>query len=352
MSREDGRSGEDGMSGEDGKSREDGKSDTVRTGRRRWTAVLRPVLALVLVGGAGYGMWSALKGSGSTIQELLSREGAAPWLIGSLLINTAGLALSMGSWRATLTSLGSPLPWGPTFRIFGGTVLGKYLPGPFWSALAGVHLGRRSGVAAKRMIAAYVLNSVVVLLTAAVVGALAGPRVMGTGALWLLPVAGVLAVLLRRPGIIVRAAAFAARILRRPAPELSVAEGPLRTAVVLEVLSWLVGGAHLWMIAVVLGAPAGGSLALCVGGFALAAAAGAGALVVPGGAGVREIVLMVVLTVDLPWSQAGAAALASRICCTVTEVVGAGFALLLARWTPGGQAPAPAAQVGEVPSGV
>lgn len=327
----------------------DDPHDRTRTGGRRWTALVRPVLATALVGGAAYGMWRALQGSGPVIGELLARDGAAPWLIGSALINLAGLALGMASWRSTLTGLGSPLRWGPTFQVFGGTVLGKYLPGPFWSALAGVHLGRRHGVATQRMVTAYVLNSVVVLLTAAVVGALAAPRVMGDGAWWLLPVALVLAVLLRRPGVIVRAADRAARLLRRPAPDLRIADGDLRRAVVWEVLSWVVGGAHLWMIAVVLGAPVAGSFALCVGGFALAAAAGAAALVVPGGAGVREVVLMVVLTADLPWAQAGAAALASRLCCTVTEIVGGGAALLAVRWARGGRDGTAVKSVEEVP---
>ncbi|MFH9735750.1 lysylphosphatidylglycerol synthase domain-containing protein [Streptomyces sp. NPDC017260] len=322
--------------------------DATPAGKRGWTALLRPLLAASLIAVAGYGMWQALEGSGHVIGGLLARDGAAPWLVGSAVVNLAGLALSMASWRSTVTGLGSPLSWGPTCQIFGGTILGKYLPGPFWSALAGVHLGRRHGVTAQRMVTAYVLNSVVVLLTAAVVGMLAAPRVMGDGAWWLLPVALALAALLRKPGVIVGAAGRAARLLRRPAPDLRIADGDLRRAVVWEVLSWLVGGAHLWMIAVVLGAPLTDSFALCVGGFALAAAAGAAVLVVPGGAGVREVVLMVVLTADLPWAQAGAVALASRVCCTVTEIAGAGAALLAAQGARRGRGRVTAGAVEEV----
>ncbi|MEW2294747.1 lysylphosphatidylglycerol synthase domain-containing protein [Streptomyces sp. NPDC006743] len=322
-----------------------------RTGRRKWSRPVRRSLAAVLVGGAAYGMWRALDGSGPVIADLLTREGAAPWLAGSAVVNLAGLALSMASWRSTLAGVGTVLRWGPTAEIFGATVLGKYLPGPFWSALAGVHLGRRNGVPAQRMVTAYVLNSVVVLLTAAVVGVLAAPRVMGDGAWWLLPVALALAGLLWRPGAVLRAARGAAKLLRRPAPDLRVADGDLRRAVVWEVLSWVVGGAHLWMISVVLGASGAASLGLCVGGFALAAAAGAAALVVPGGAGVREVVLMVVLTADLPWAQAGAAALASRLCCTVTEVLGAGTAVLAGRLATGRRGGRALALAGEASHG-
>ncbi|RCV47899.1 lysylphosphatidylglycerol synthase domain-containing protein [Marinitenerispora sediminis] len=320
--------------------------------RRRWAAVLRPVLAVALVGGAAVGMWSVLRGNGAEIMALLSRPGALPWLAGSLLVNTAGLLLGMASWRSTLTGLGHPLPLGATFRIFGASVLGKYLPGPFWSALASVYLGRDSGVPAGRMVAAYVLNSIIVVLTAAVVGTAAAPRALGQGAVWLLPAVALVAVLLWRPGLVLWAAALAARLLRRPAPGAEVSDSALRRAMVLEILSWIVGGGHLWLIAVVLGAPPAASLAVCVGGFALAAAAGALALVVPGGAGVREIVLMVVLTAVLPWSQAGAAALASRLCCTLTEVVGAGAILLAAQIGRGRRraAPAPVA-VAEVAGG-
>ncbi|MFC7326632.1 lysylphosphatidylglycerol synthase domain-containing protein [Marinactinospora rubrisoli] len=301
--------------------------------RHRWAALLRPLLATAFVGGAAIGMWSVLRGEGDEIMALLSRPGALPWLVGSMVVNTAGLLLGMASWRSTLTGLGHPLPLGATLRIFGASVLGKYLPGPFWSALASVYLGRDSGVPPARMVAAYVLNSIIVVLTAAVVGTVAAPQALGQGAVWLLPAVLAVAVLLWRPGLVIRAAELAARLLRRPAPTGEVSATALRRAMVLEILSWIVGGAHLWLIAVVLGAPMGASFAVCVGGFALAAAAGALALVVPGGAGVREVVIMVVLVAVLPWSQAGAAALASRLCCTVTEVVGAGGVLLAARFT-------------------
>ncbi|MET9144529.1 lysylphosphatidylglycerol synthase domain-containing protein [Streptomyces sp. NPDC004042] len=321
------------------------------SGRRKWSRPVRRALAVVLVGGAAYGMWRALDGSGPVVGDLFTREGAVPWLVGSAVVNLAGLALSMASWRSTLAGVGSPLRWGPTAEIFGATVLGKYLPGPFWSALAGVHLGRRNGVPAQRMVTAYVLNSVVVLLTAAVVGVLAAPRAMGDGAWWLLPVALALVALLWRPGAVSRAARAAAKLLRRPEPELRVGDGDLRRAIVWEVLSWVVGGAHLWMISVVLGASGAAALGLCVGGFALAAAAGAAALVVPGGAGVREVVLMVVLTADLPWAQAGAAALASRLCCTATEILGAGTAVLAGRSVTARRGASRLGAAGEAPHG-
>ncbi|MFF0967249.1 lysylphosphatidylglycerol synthase domain-containing protein [Streptomyces sp. NPDC003703] len=320
-------------------------------GRRKWSRPVRRALAVVLVGGAAYGMWRALDGSGPVVRDLFTREGAVPWLVGSAVVNLAGLALSMASWRSTLAGVGSPLRWGPTAEIFGATVLGKYLPGPFWSALAGVHLGRRNGVPAQRMVTGYVLNSVVVLLTAAVVGVFAAPRAMGDGAWWLLPVALALAALLWKPAAVSRAARAAAKLLRRPEPELRVGDSDLRRAIVWEVLSWVVGGAHLWMISVVLGASGAAALGLCVGGFALAAAAGAAALVVPGGAGVREVVLMVVLTADLPWPQAGAAALASRLCCTATEILGAGTAVLAGRSATARRGGSPLGVTGEAPYG-
>ncbi|WP_329263116.1 lysylphosphatidylglycerol synthase domain-containing protein [Actinoallomurus sp. NBC_01490] len=279
--------------------------------------------------GAGWGVWSALRGHGTELELLAKRPGAVPWLAAAVASDAFGLLFGAAAWRYVLASLGSSLGCRVTAGVFSAALLGKYLPGPAVNVAASVHMGRRAGVPAARMMGTYLLNSLVLLVTAAAVGMFAAPSLPGGRVLLLIPVLLLGAALMWRPGLVVALAKFVGRTLHRPMSTLHVEARCLRVAILLECASWLVWGLHLWFIAQVLGADGTTVPFVCVGGFALAAAAGALALVVPDGAGVRELVLIAVLSTVIPTPQAAAAALASRACCIVTEVVGAALALLM-----------------------
>ncbi|MFI6929796.1 hypothetical protein [Streptomyces sp. NPDC050287] len=289
---------------------------------------VRAAAAAVFLAAAAAGMGGVLWGHGDDLLAMFSGPRATALLVGALLVKTAGQLAGWASWRAGLTGLGSPLPARPSARIYFLALLGKYIPGPVWGVLAYVRLGGAVGIAAGRMVTAYLLNTVVVLLTAAVVGLLC-VQGLGAGGLWLLAATPLALALLWRPRLLLHLVAGAARLLRREPPGGEFTDRGVRGALGLETLCWAVSGLHLWLIAVLLGAPAGRALPICVGAFALATVAGALTLVVPDGAGTRELVLLGALSAVLPWAQAGAAALASRVCCTLAELLGAGGVLLL-----------------------
>lgn len=289
------------------------------------------LLAVAFLSAAAVGLFVAMRGHTGTIAQLLSRPGVWWWLAAAVLVNVVGLVLVMENWRGVLAGLGSRLPARTGARIYFVALLGTYVPGPFLAAVAGVHLGRRVGVPPRRMVTAYLVATMITVLTAAPVAALVGPALLGADALWLAPLALLAVVVWWRPALVFRLADRAAALLRRP-PVVSVATpGPVRRAVLCAVMSWLVGGLHLWFVAMALGAAAGPSLPLCVGAFALATAAGVAVLVLPDGAGVRELVLLGTLSLVLPVSQAGAAALASRVSCVAAQLLAAGVAVLLHR---------------------
>jgi len=290
--------------------------------------VVKTALATMFLAAAAAGMGGVLWGHGDDVLTMFSGPLAIALLVCALLTKTVGQLAGWASWRAGLTGLGSPLPAGPSARIYFLALLGKYIPGPIWGPLAYVRLGGASGIKAGRMVSAYLFNTVVVLLTAAVMGLLC-MQGLGAGGLLLLATVPLALVVLWRPRLLFHLVARAARLLRREPPADSFSDRSVRGAIGLETLCWAVSGLHLWLIAVLLGAPAGRALPVCLGAFALATVAGALTLVVPDGAGTRELVLMGALSAVLPWAQAGAAALASRVCCTTAELLGAGAVLLL-----------------------
>ncbi|MEU6401533.1 lysylphosphatidylglycerol synthase domain-containing protein [Streptomyces sp. NPDC046985] len=316
--------------------------------RRR---VLRAALITAFVAAACYGMYRALGDSAGGVTAFLSRGDAPAVLAGAAALDLVGLTLGMAAWRSLLSGLGHPLGPGPTMRVYGAAMLGKYLPGPFWSGLASVHTGRASGVPAARMLAAYALNSALVLLTAGVVGLAAAPAVTDHSAVVLALGLVVLGVLLHRPRLVLRLAETIARVLRRPPPRTPLTESLLRRSIVVQIVSWAVGGLHLVLIvAAVDGPPDVHTALLCVGGFSLASAAGMLVLVVPDGAGVREVVLTLALAPVLTTEQTVTVVVVSRMACTLAEVSGSlaglGTAALLARARPrpareGADRPAP-----------
>ncbi|PZM95231.1 MAG: hypothetical protein DIU79_07860, partial [Actinobacteria bacterium] len=214
-------------------------------------------------------------------------------------------------------------------RMFVVGFLGKFVPGRLWGLVAQVAMGQRQGVPRVRMLGTYLLNLVVVFATAGAVGLLVAPVLPGSAPTWVAPSLLLLGLLVARPNLVNRLARAAARLTHRPDPEPLADPGALRRAIVLQTVSWLLSGAHVWVIAVLLGADPLAAVPVAVGGYALATAAGTLAIVVPDGAGVRELLLLAALTVVLPWPAAGTTAIASRIVSTLAEVLCSAVVLLV-----------------------
>lgn len=288
-----------------------------KAGGGRLRAVFVTAFVVVAAGCAAY----SLRGQDTAeAAAALARPRALGYLAAALALNVAGMLASMLSWRALLAGLGSRLGLLTATRIFFVALLGKYIPGPVWGVLAEVQLGRAVGVPAARMVTAYLLGIAVLILSAFTVGFGAAPALLGWQAVPLVvPLLAAMGCALR-PDLVGRVIQRVARLVRVPArPERATRRG-MPAAIAASVLSWVLLGLHLWVLALALGAPAGRSLPVCVGGFALATIVGALTLVLPDGVGVREVLLTVALAGVLSVPAAGIAAIASRLCCVATEV--------------------------------
>nr|BFE61669.1 hypothetical protein GCM10020063_061950 [Dactylosporangium thailandense] len=241
------------------------------------------------------------------------------------LLNAAGLVLGLVSWRALFADLGARVSGWTSSRLFFVGFLTKFLPGRFIALPVLLRMGREVDVGPVRLAGLFVLSWGVVALTGLTVGIAAGPGLAGGRFGWLLLAAVPVAALLVRPALFNTVLGFASRVLRRPPPEVLASDRGMRRALAAQTLSWIVSGHHLWLLAVVAGAPPASSYLLCIGGFAAGAVAGVVVLVAPDGLGVREAVVMVGLVTVLPFSVATSVVLASRLVCSLSEMlVGAG----------------------------
>ncbi|WP_157756982.1 lysylphosphatidylglycerol synthase domain-containing protein [Plantactinospora sp. KBS50] len=311
----------------------DERSSARSTGSGGWRDPARRVLTILVlvmvVAAVGLALrdqdWSALR---SATRDRPPTEFAL--FVGiAFLLNAISVVLTMVSWREMMSGLGERLSLAAALRIFFVGQFAKFVPGKVLGFVVAIRMGKAVGVSAGRMAYAWLLSLVVVMLTGATAGLAAGPEVFGASAAWLGLAAVPIMVVLVRPALLGRAATLAAAILRRPSPAADVSGRGVRRAVLVQLGAWLIGGLHLWVLAVAMNAAPARSFLLCVGAFGLGAVTGMLAVFAPEGIGVREVVLLAALGVALPLPVAGVVVLVSRLVVTLSELTTAGVALLI-----------------------
>lgn len=287
---------------------------------RAWRAVqwILGAAVIVLAVRALARNWTELR------SQPLALEPRPLYLVASLVITWAMYAMLIAAWRAMLVSWRQPLDFGTAVRIWTVSNLGKYLPGKVW-ALAGMTvMSQRAGVAPWAAAAsAVVLQAVSIGTGAAVVGAagavaLEAARPGSRAALQILMVASAVAIgLILWPPV-------ARRLLGIAGVDAGSARPPAASAVLLGIVTgivaWVGYGAALVCLARGLLPGTRLDLATATAAFTASYLAGLLALIAPGGIGVRESVLILLLQAPLGFATATVLALASRVLLTIAEL--------------------------------
>ena len=233
---------------------------------------------------------------------------------GALVSVVVAQVLTALMWRHLLASLGSPLRIGAAARILFIGQLGKYLPGSVWPVLAQMELGKAHQVPRSRSASASVLVMLLTLITGLLIAVVTLPFAAGPLPYrWALLITPVLVVMLY-PKVL---NSLIDRLLRlaRQTP----LEAPLTTRALAGALAWAVGvwlcyGLQIWILATRLGAPAGKTALIALGGFAFAWSVGFVIVFAPAGAGVRDVLLLLMLRPVLSTADATAVVLVSGYC--------------------------------------
>ena len=168
--------------------------------------------------------------------------------------NSVAMVFSWLAWRALLVDLGGPVDTVTSARIYFVGFLAKFAPGRFWPLLANIRMGSAAGVTGPRMATVYVLSMVISSLVGLTVGLAAAPAVLGAATLALALAALPVAAGLIRPDLVNQAARGAARLFRRPAPQVAASNAGLRRSIVAQLFCWLAAGVQLWLLAIAQGA--------------------------------------------------------------------------------------------------
>jgi uncharacterized membrane protein YbhN (UPF0104 family) len=241
----------------------------------------------------------------------------------SLAAAMAGSTCMMLAWRAILADLGSPLPLRAAARVNFLAQLAKYVPGAVWAFAAQIELGHEYQVPRRRSFASVVTSLAVMvgtgLLLAMATLPIAAPAVIQHYWWVLCTVPAIVAGLC--PPVLGRVLDRLLTLIRRQPLERRPTWGGLARAVAWNLTGWVLLGFQVWTLATGLASLRASTLLIAVGGYSLAFSAGMLLVVLPGGIGARELILVAALSVVLPSGAAVAVALVARATTTASDLI-------------------------------
>jgi glycosyltransferase 2 family protein len=298
------------------------------TNRRRWLWAIQAAVAVVVI----WLVYRSLQRNWAEFRSLEVHLALRPgWLALALITVFATYGLYIEAWRRLLGGWDQHIGFRAAARAWCLANLGRYIPGKVWSVTGLVVLAQREGVRGSAAAASTVAFQGLVLGTGVAVVAGATPH--ATSALRLIIgfviAAGSLAVLVWGP-----TARWLGRMMSASSPLKPLPLSAVGAGAVLMLLGWAVYGFSFWLfIQGLLPDPRISILAAC-GVFTLSYILGTLALFAPGGIGVRELVMISLLTPYLGSGGAVAASVGSRVLLTIGEVGAALLSVALSRTAP------------------
>jgi hypothetical protein len=237
-------------------------------------------------------------------------------------------ALLVQTWRLTIRAWGADMPFWTAAGVWSVSNLGKYVPGKIWQITAMAAMATRAGVSAVVSTGSAVLGTVINIACGIAIVLVIGwrwidqirddARIVAI-VLLALAVLGILALPFLVPRMNAIVARLSGRLIAFEAPPARI----VAVSIVGNVLAWLLYGvAFTWLVSGVIGESAGSPWQY-IAVYAASYVAGYLVLFLPGGIGVREGVMAVLLTslgLATP-KQALLIAGASRVWLTLLEIV-------------------------------
>jgi glycosyltransferase 2 family protein len=271
---------------------------------------------------------AALVDQGGTLWHEVQRL-SAPVVLAALALNLCGLICSLMVWRELLADLGTRLSVASAWRIMFIGQLAKYIPGSIWPVLAQSELGADYGIPRRRSALSVLLSYAVMTCSGLVVAAITLPfaRARTTDQYYWILILIPVSIVILSPPVLNRLLALVLRLARQPALEQGVSLAGLTRTMAWAIASWLCNGLVVYVLLRQLAGHPQGTLLVSVGAYSLSWAVGFVAVFAPAGAGVREAVMVAVLSTRTTTAIALTIALVTRamavLCDAVTGAVAA-----------------------------
>jgi uncharacterized membrane protein YbhN (UPF0104 family) len=253
------------------------------------------------------------------------------WLLPSFALLAVAALLELSIWRSLLASLGGRLCWRRAAETWFLSNIVRYIPGNVWQFLGMAELAADDGVsrlATFTSIALHqVLNMAAGLALAALYFALAGQGAW-LDALRPILLLAPLGLLLCHPRLLESILNRLLALLKRPPIQVTLTWRQIGMLLLGYAATWLVMGSGFALLAAAVTPITAAQLAALVATWVAAYVVGYLSLLTPGGLGVREGVMILLLAPLFPAPVPTVLALAARLWVIIGEVAGAAIALV------------------------
>ncbi len=289
------------------------------TANRAWWRMSLTSLAIAVV---AYFLWTSISTQWDAVR---SQPWSLHWywLATSAAVTWFGVVWLVFLWRTVIVMFsGQPLDFWSAYRIAALSNLGKYIPGKLWSVMGLIYFLREEGHPTSAAIGATVLHQAYTLIS----GILFATLILGLNVWGEIPIAIIVGVLVASltmvyPPVLERVLNFGLRLVRRDPVAIRLRIASAGVLYVGYSVAWVIYGAGFWMMSKAFGIPAGPFWPV-VASYGGAYLAGFLALFAPGGLGVREGILALMLGPYLPPGLPAVVAVLSRLWMTAIELLG------------------------------
>lgn len=253
------------------------------------------------------------------------------WLLPSFALLAAGMLLEMSIWRWLLSSLGGHLRWRRAAQTWFLSNIVRFIPGNIWQLLGMAELAADDGVSRLTTFTSIVLHQVLSIAAGATLAALyfalAGHSAwleLIRPLLWLVP----LGLLLCHPRVLQWILNRGLALLRRPPIQVTLSGRQLIVALLGYGVAWLLTGSGFALLAAAITPITASQFAALVATWTAAYVIGYLSLVTPGGLGVREGIMVLLLAPLFPAPIPTVIALSARVWTIIAEAGGAAVAFI------------------------
>jgi glycosyltransferase 2 family protein len=242
----------------------------------------------------------------------------------SVIVFLAGYILLAWIWRRFLGSTGHPVSFGAAWDIYFIGNLARYIPGKVWTIALTAWMAKRYGVPAVTAGTASVLAQAYSVISSLVIFALFfifnGYPLQGISLEWTAPVFVLVLLIFLAPKNLERALNLLLVKLGRERSALGLNTAGAVKITLLYFLSWLVFGAAFWLFVMSITIDRSLQPFFLTGVFVVSYVTGFFAVFVPGGLGVREGVMGLLLAGYIPAGVGILVAFLLRLLTTMVEL--------------------------------
>ena len=249
-----------------------------------------------------------------------------PSLILATLIYAFAYFIQIWAWYLITLKLSIALPFWETLENWFYSQLGKYLPGKVWLPLGRFYFYQSKGKSKKAISVALYLETATIVIAAGflfLIGLFLFEEVKSSYSnrqiLWVM-ILFLLACLSLHPRVLQKTINWILTRFRKESLSLSIAYIDILLILLISILSWVVGGIGFYIFVTSVFSIASTHILFVVGALAFVSLLGLVAIFAPGGLGVREGVLVYLLSFVMAGSVAVVLSVLSRLWMTLIEI--------------------------------